>query len=81
MRAVRLTGIGQVDLIERPVPEAKPDQVVIAVEQRGICGSDIHAYHGRHPFMHPPVVLGHEFARRIARVGSEVRASLEEASQ
>lgn len=73
MKAVRLTGTEQVELIEQPVPEPEPDEVVIAVEQRGICGSDIHAYHGRHPFVHPPVVLGHEFAGRIARVGSDVK--------
>ncbi len=74
MKAVCLTGTKQVELIERPVPEPKPYEVVIAVERRGICGSDVHAYHGRHPFMHPPVVLGHEFAGRIARVGSELAA-------
>ncbi|MGF1472044.1 MAG: zinc-binding dehydrogenase [Rubrobacteraceae bacterium] len=72
MEAVRLTGPEQVELVEVPAPEPEPDEVVIAVEQRGICGSDIHAYHGRHPFVHPPVVLGHEFAGRIARVGSGV---------
>ena len=78
MKAVCLTGTKQVEVIELPVPEPKPDEVVIAVEQRGICGSDVHAYHGRHPFMHPPVVLGHEFAGRIARMGSEVSGPLEE---
>ena len=72
MKAVCLTGTKQVELIEQPVPEPGPGEVVIAVERRGICGSDIHAYHGRHPFVHPPVVLGHEFAGRIARVGSGV---------
>lgn len=72
MRAVCLTGTRHVELVEQPVPEPEPNEVVIAVEQRGICGSDIHAYHGRHPFMHPPIVLGHEFAGRIASVGSDV---------
>lgn len=72
MKAVCLTGTKRVELIEKPVPEPEPGEVVIAVEQRGICGSDIHAYHGRHPFIHPPVVLGHEFAGRIEQVGSGV---------
>lgn len=72
MKAVRLTAPKQVQLVEMPVPEPGPGEVVIAVEQRGICGSDIHAYHGHHPFVHPPVVLGHEFAGRIAQVGPGV---------
>jgi L-iditol 2-dehydrogenase len=72
VKAVRLTATKQVEPVEMPVPEPGPGEVVIAVEQRGICGSDIHAYHGRHPFVHPPVVLGHEFAGRIAWVGPGV---------
>ena len=72
MKAVRLTAPKQVELVEMPVPEPGPGEVVIAVEQRGICGSDIHAYHGHHPFVHPPVVLGHEFAGRITQVGPGV---------
>jgi L-iditol 2-dehydrogenase len=72
VKAVRLTAPKQVQLVEMPVPEPGPGEVVIAVEQRGICGSDIHAYHGHHPFVHPPVVLGHEFAGRIAQVGPGV---------
>ncbi len=72
MKAVRLTAPKQVQLVEIPVPEPGPGEVVIAVEQRGICGSDIHAYHGHHPFVHPPVVLGHEFAGRIAQLGPGV---------
>lgn len=72
MRAVRLTGVEQVELIEVEEPEPGPAEVVIAVEQRGICGSDIHAFHGRHPFVHPPVILGHEFAGRIRGVGPGV---------
>jgi L-iditol 2-dehydrogenase len=67
-----LTAPKQVQLVEIPVPEPGPGEVVIAVEQRGICGSDIHAYHGHHPFVHPPVVLGHEFAGRIAQLGPGV---------
>jgi L-iditol 2-dehydrogenase len=37
-------------------------EALIAVQRVGICGSDLHAYRGEHPFIHPPIVLGHEFA-------------------
>lgn len=56
--------------VPRPVPG--PDEVLIAVARVGICGSDLHAYHGRHPFIQLPVVPGHEFAGTIAEVGANV---------
>ena len=38
------------------------DQVKIRVRKCGICGSEVHAYHGKHHFRIPPVVSGHEFS-------------------
>jgi L-iditol 2-dehydrogenase len=73
-----LTAPGQVGLVELPVPRPDHHEVVIAVERRGICGSDIHAYHGSHPFIDPPVVLGHEFAGRIVQLGSDVEGLAED---
>ncbi len=49
-------------------PQPQADEIVIAVEASGICGSDLHAWHGRHPFRQPPVVLGH--GARTARCTS-----------
>lgn len=46
--------------------------VKIQVKAAGICGSEVHAFHGRHPFRIPPVVSGHEFAGIIAEVGKGV---------
>ena len=56
--------------VEKPIP--KGDQVLIQVKCCGICGSDIHSYEGKHPFVKPPIVLGHEFAGVIADIGNEV---------
>jgi len=53
-----------------PVPGSK--EVRIRVYVCGICGSDVHAYHGRHPFISCPVVPGHEFAGIIDSVGQGV---------
>lgn len=50
------------------------NQVKIRVRACGICGSEVHAYHGLHPFRIPPVVSGHEFAGDIVEVGSAVTA-------
>jgi len=39
----------------------------------GVCGSDIHVYHGLHPYTPYPVVQGHEVSGVIAEVGKAVR--------
>ncbi len=61
-----------VRLRQAPRPVPGPDEVLIAVARVGICGSDLHAYHGRHPFINLPVVPGHEFAGTIAEAGANV---------
>jgi len=57
-----------------PKPEPGPGQVLVKVKRIGVCGSDIHAYYGKHPYISCPVVQGHEFAGRITEVGPEVRS-------
>ena len=57
--------------IEEPQIQ-NPTDVKIQVKVTGICGSEVHAYHGKHPFRIPPVVSGHEFSGVIVEVGSQV---------
>ena len=38
-----------------PIPEPSNDQVLISIKRIGICGSDIHVYHGTHPFTSYPI--------------------------
>jgi L-iditol 2-dehydrogenase len=56
--------------VERPVPG--PEEVLIQVKRIGVCGSDIHAYYGKHPYISCPIVQGHEFAGEIAELGDAV---------
>ncbi|MFP4381770.1 MAG: zinc-dependent alcohol dehydrogenase [Candidatus Sumerlaeia bacterium] len=49
----------------------KPNQVIVRMERIGVCGSDIHVYHGTHPFTGYPVVQGHEVSGVIEEVGSD----------
>ena len=56
--------------IPKPVPEA--DEVVVKIMKIGVCGSDIHVYHGKHPFTKYPVTQGHEVSGKIDSIGSEV---------
>jgi len=61
-----------ISIVDMPTPG--PCDVVIRVDYVGICGSDIHAFYGRHPFIQLPIVLGHEAAGVVTAIGSEVRS-------
>lgn len=47
-------------------------QVLVNIKRIGICGSEIHSYHGLHPATFYPVVQGHEYSGVVMAVGSEV---------
>ena len=55
-----------------PVPEPGPDQVLVKIKKVGICGSDIHVFHGTHPYTSYPVTQGHEVAGEIVALGEYV---------
>jgi alcohol dehydrogenase len=65
MKALVYTQPNEVQLQERPRPELVPGEVVLAIEAVGICGSDMHAWHGHDPRRKPGLVLGHEFVGRV----------------
>ena len=65
MKALVYTQPGEMQLQERPQPEAAPGEVLLKIEAVGICGSDMHAFHGHDPRRLPGLVLGHEFVGRI----------------
>lgn len=52
--------------------ELTSHQVLINVKRIGICGSEIHSYHGQHPATFYPVVQGHEYSAVVVACGSEV---------
>jgi L-iditol 2-dehydrogenase len=64
-------GPGNLELSDVPLPQIKPDEVLIRVLACGICGSDLKIEEDRHPYI-PPVVVGHEFAGEIAEIGGSV---------
>ncbi len=62
-----------VELRELPVPDIDEEDVLLKVHAVAICGSDLHQYRGKQSWkVNYPVVLGHEFAGSIARLGSRV---------
>jgi 2-desacetyl-2-hydroxyethyl bacteriochlorophyllide A dehydrogenase len=72
MRAVTFQAPGEVRLEERPEPEpVEPDDAVVQVEASGICGSDLHIYHGRVE-IEPGFTIGHEFVGTVLAAGDGV---------
>ena len=56
------------------IPLLGEKEVLIKVKICGVCGSDVHSYKGKHPFVHPPIVLGHEFSGVIHQIGTRVNS-------
>jgi 2-desacetyl-2-hydroxyethyl bacteriochlorophyllide A dehydrogenase len=72
MQAVTFQAPGEVRLEERPEPEPlHRDDAVVAVEATGVCGSDLHIYHGRVQ-IEPGFILGHEFVGTVLAAGDGV---------
>jgi L-iditol 2-dehydrogenase len=61
---------GKISFREVQVPKPSDNEVIIKIKRIGICGSDIHVYHGKHPYTHYPVIQGHEFSGEISEIGS-----------
>jgi 2-desacetyl-2-hydroxyethyl bacteriochlorophyllide A dehydrogenase len=72
MQAVTFQAPGEVRLEERPEPElAERDDAIVRVEATGVCGSDLHIYHGR-VSIEQGFTLGHEFVGTVVAAGDGV---------
>jgi 2-desacetyl-2-hydroxyethyl bacteriochlorophyllide A dehydrogenase len=65
MKALVYTAPHEIVYRDEPPPQLAAGEVLIGIDAVGICGSDMHAYHGRDPRRVPPLILGHELAGRI----------------
>ena len=65
MKALVYTQPHELTYREEPDAVAGNGEAVVAVDAVGICGSDMHGYHGRDPRRVPPLILGHEASGRI----------------
>src|SRR2546423_14215078 len=72
MRAVTFQAPHEVRIDERPEPALESrDDAIVAVEASGVCGSDLHIYHGRVK-IEPGFTIGHEFVGRVLAAGDDV---------
>lgn len=73
MKAAVLHGPRTIRIDHVPVPQPAPDEVLVAVDAVGLCGSDVRCYTGERTLAYP-MVLGHEIAGHIVAMGANVPA-------
>ncbi len=72
MRAVTFQAPGVVSVEERPAPELiDAEDAIVRVEATGVCGSDLHIYHGRVQ-IEPGFTIGHEYVGTVVAAGDAV---------
>lgn len=62
MKALIYTRPNELSYRDEPDPATAPDEALVRIAAAGICGSDMHGYHGHDPRRAPPLILGHEAA-------------------
>jgi L-iditol 2-dehydrogenase len=72
MKQAVMTAPGKITVHEVPVPEPGEGEVRLRIQRIGVCGSDVHVYHGKHPYTGYPVVQGHEYSAVVDAVGPGV---------
>ena len=76
MRQAVLLAPKKIEFREVPAPRAedlKGNEILLNIKKIGICGSEIHSYHGLHPATFYPVVQGHEYSGVVVAVGPDVK--------
>ncbi len=72
MKAILLKEPERLEVIELPVRSPGPGEILLKIDACSICGSDLEGYHGWHPTMTLPRVMGHEVASTVVEVGEGV---------
>lgn len=74
MKASRFMGNKTFEVTDLPIPQAGPGELVLRNKVCGVCGTDVHIYHGEpgSADVNPPVVLGHEYSAEVVEVGEGV---------
>lgn len=72
MKQAVMTSPGVIEYRDVPVPAVGDDQIKVRMKRIGVCGSDIHVNHGKHPYTSYPVVQGHEISAQVVEIGKDV---------
>lgn len=76
MRAAYFLKPNQIEVTEAQIPELQEGEALVKVSYAGICGSDVHVYHGQHSTAVYPVIPGHEFSGTLVEAKGKLRDSL-----
>jgi L-iditol 2-dehydrogenase len=68
-----MTSPGKIAFNEIQIPGVNENELLIKIMRIGVCGSDIHVYHGKHPYTSYPIVQGHEVSGEVAAIGGNVK--------
>ncbi len=73
MKQALMTEPGKIEFRQVEVPAIGAHEILMQTKRIGVCGSDIHVFHGLHPFTGYPVVQGHEVSGIVAAMGANIR--------
>ena len=76
MKAIQISGLRQMQIVNVPEQELQADEVLLRLEYVGFCGSDLSTYLGKNPMVKMPVIPGHEIGAVIEKVGANVPEGL-----
>jgi L-iditol 2-dehydrogenase len=71
-QAVMITP-GKIEFKEIDPPQPRKGEVLLKIQRIGVCGSDLHVWHGKHPYTKYPVIQGHEYSATVAEIGKGVK--------
>ena len=78
MRALTFHGVRDIRFEDVPAPGVQSSgDAIVRVERAGLCGSDLHVYHGRETGIDPGTTMGHEFVGRVVEAGSAASGLLD----
>jgi 2-desacetyl-2-hydroxyethyl bacteriochlorophyllide A dehydrogenase len=71
MLQIVLSAPGKFESTEGTLPVPGPGEALVRVHRLGVCGTDIHAFHGRQPFFNYPRIVGHELGLEVVDPGDQ----------
>ena len=76
MKAIQISGLRQMQIVNVPEQELHADEVLLRLQYVGFCGSDLSTFLGKNPMVKMPVIPGHEIGAVIEKVGADVPEGL-----
>jgi 2-desacetyl-2-hydroxyethyl bacteriochlorophyllide A dehydrogenase len=76
MRQAILKVPGVIEMTDIPRPDKlRSNEILLKIHRIGVCGSDVHVFHGKHPFVQKyPVIQGHEYSGEVVKIGTDVKS-------